>query len=224
MASAVISMRRSADGRSMLRCLSPPWLQPADQMIWFDTETENWREWFFCGPHGGVLSSVCCWLTAGIPEILRRCVIALGQEPATGVRFAFPSSTFSSLSAICLSVRHVIPQSALNYLSRCTVSWDGGCSVLLSTSCSGESSVIAEISEQNENITGFIRFRVLNREQQIIGCHVKIRRWKTHWLWVLFTHLWNCHTLLLNLSGLNAGFPWKRWCGSRTLQLLQRNV
>lgn len=42
------------------------------------------------------------------------------------------------------------------------------------------------------------------------GCHMlatKIRGWKTHWLWVIFTHVWNCHTALLNLSGLNAGFP-----------------
>lgn len=47
---------------------------------------------------------------------------------------------------------------------------------------------------------------------------MKIRRWKTRRLWVVFTHLWNCHMALLNLPGLNAGFPWKRQCGPRTLQ------
>lgn len=47
---------------------------------------------------------------------------------------------------------------------------------------------------------------------------MKIRKWRTRWLWVVFTHLWNCHTVLLNLSGRNAGFPWKRRCGPRTLQ------
>lgn len=68
-----------------------------------------------------------------------------------------------------LSVCHVIPQSALNYLPRCSVSWDRGRSVLLSSSCCGDSSVIAEISEQNENITGFIRFRVLTDSSRLLA-------------------------------------------------------
>lgn len=106
-------------------------------------------------------SPVCCWLTARIPEILCRCVIALGQEPTTGVWFAFPSSTFPWLSAICLPP-HVIPHSALNYWPQCAVSWDHGCSFLLSTRCSRDILAIAEISAQNENIIGFIRF-ILNR-------------------------------------------------------------
>lgn len=106
-------------------------------------------ECLFCGPHG-VLSSVCCWLAAGIPEILCRCVI----EPATGVRFVFPSSTFPQLSAICLS-SDVIPQSALNYWPRYAISWDH--SFLLSATCSRDILVIAE---QNENLNGFIRFTV----------------------------------------------------------------
>lgn len=89
-------------------------------------------------------SPLCCWLTAKIPEILCRCVIALGWEPVTGVRFAFPSFTSPWLSALCLSP-HVISQSALNYWPWCAVSWDRGCIFLLSTSCSGDIFVIAEI-------------------------------------------------------------------------------
>lgn len=156
MASAVICMF-SLLRRSLLCCLSSPPLQPADQMIRYYTETENWRKCFFCGPHR-VLSSVCCWLTARSSDILCRGVITLGQEPA-GVGFAFPSSTFPPLLAIGLSPP-AIPQSALNYWAWCAVPWDHGCSFLLSTSCTGEIIVIAEISEQNEIIIGFTSFWV----------------------------------------------------------------
>lgn len=68
------------------------------------------------------------------------------------------------LSAICLS-SHIIPQSAQNYWPWCAVSWDCGCSFLLSTS--GDILVIAEIAEQNENIIDFIKFRVLTDSSRL---------------------------------------------------------
>lgn len=66
-------------------------------------------------------------------KILCRCVIALGQAPATGVRCTIPFSSFPWLSTICVSAR-VIPQSALNYWPG--VSRDRGCGVFLSIGCS----------------------------------------------------------------------------------------
>lgn len=109
------------------------------------------------------------------------------------------------LSAVCLS-SHIIPQSAQNYWPWCAVSWDCGCSFLLSTSCSGDILVIAEIAEQNENIIDFIKFRVLTDSSRLPAatCYPGDGRLTGS---VIFTHVWYCHKALLNLSGMNAGFP-----------------
>lgn len=203
----------------MLCCLSSPWLQPADQMIWCYTEIENWRKWFSRAPHR--VLSVCCWLTARIPKIpLRMCYCS--------------GSGTCNRSEVCFSFFHF--SLTLHYLSVSSCN-SSVCSELLTTvhSLPRPRLQLLIVRQQQRRYFSFCRDRWTKSKphwlyqiwQQIMDCHMlatKIRGRKTPWLWVIFTHVQNCHTLLLNLSGLNVGFPWIRRWGSRTLQPSRTNL